>query len=90
MKSMRMMRVRSAGPLISKLRNKELARNKSNVSSIISCSDGSAKNDIVNEMHYLGELHSPIGDGPRILVLIGRIDMFPTWRTSAASLRDEW
>ena len=54
MKSMRMMRVRSAGPLISKLRNKELARNKSNVSSIISGCDGSAGNDCVNIPGKLG------------------------------------
>ena len=36
MNKMRMISVRSAGPLISKLRNSEFARNRSIVSSIIS------------------------------------------------------
>lgn len=39
---MRTMRVRSAGPLISKLRKRELARKRSRVSSIISDCDESA------------------------------------------------
>src|ERR1700742_3115871 len=39
----RMIRRRSAGPLISKLRKRELARKREIVSSIISCADGSAK-----------------------------------------------
>ena len=43
---MRTMRVRSAGPLISKLRNKELARNRSRVSSIMSACEGSASEDV--------------------------------------------
>lgn len=30
------------------------------------------------------------GDGPLILVLIGRIEVFPTSRTSGSSLSDEW
>ena len=72
------MRVRSAGPLISKFRNKEFARNKSSVSSIISGCDGSARKDMLMKCHYLVNLCSQIGDGPRILVLIGRTDMFPT------------
>lgn len=46
MKRMRTMRVRSAGPLISKLRNKELARNKSRVSSIMSACEGSAGENV--------------------------------------------
>ena len=46
MKRMRTMRVRSAGPLISKLRNKELARNRSRVSSIMSACEGSASEDV--------------------------------------------
>lgn len=32
----------------------------------------------------------PRGDGPRNLDLIGRMERFPTWRTSGTSLRDEW
>ena len=47
MKRMRTMRVRSAGPLISKLRNKELARNRSRVSSIMSACEGSASEDVI-------------------------------------------
>ena len=43
MKRMRTMRRRSAGPLISKLRNRELARKRSSVSSTISASSGSAE-----------------------------------------------
>ena len=42
MNRMRMISVRSAGPLISKLRKSELARNRSIVSSMISGCDGSA------------------------------------------------
>ena len=42
MNRMRMINVRSAGPLISKLRNSELARNRSSVSSMISSWDVSA------------------------------------------------
>jgi hypothetical protein len=30
------------------------------------------------------------GDGPLILVLMGRIDVFPTSRTSGSSLSEEW
>jgi len=33
---------------------------------------------------------SPKGAGPRILVLIGKIAMFPTRRTSGNSLKEEW
>jgi hypothetical protein len=46
----RMMRRRSAGPLISKLRNNELALNKESVSSMISCADGSAKDYFNNQI----------------------------------------
>lgn len=42
MKRIRMMRVRSAGPLISKLRKRELARKRSRVSSMMSPCEGSA------------------------------------------------
>ena len=45
---------------------------------------------LMRYIKQLGELRSPIGAGPRILVLIGRTDMFPTWRTSPSSLKDEW
>jgi hypothetical protein len=45
MKRMRTMRRRSAGPLISKLRKRELARKRSRVSSIISACSGTAKGD---------------------------------------------
>lgn len=38
---MRMISVLSAGPLISKLRNRELARKRSSVSSMMSYCDGS-------------------------------------------------
>ena len=41
-KRMRTMRMRSAGPLISKLRKRELARKRSRVSSIMSAEFGSA------------------------------------------------
>ncbi len=41
-KRMRTMRMRSAGPLISKLRKRELARKRSRVSSMMSAASGSA------------------------------------------------
>ena len=44
---------------------------------------------ISGKLRVIGMVHSPIGAGPRILVLIGRTDMFPTWRTSPSSLKDE-
>ena len=85
--------MRSAGPLISKLRNSEFARKRSRVSSIMSASLGSPEDKVyVNPDKYYNFLRneiSPMGVGPRILVLIGRIDMFPTWRTSGTSLKDE-
>ena len=31
-----------------------------------------------------------MGAGPRILVLMGRQAMLPTWRTSGTSLNEEW
>jgi hypothetical protein len=34
-------------------------------------------------------LDIPTGAGPRILVLIGRTAIFPTWRTSGSSFNDE-
>ena len=33
---------------------------------------------------------APSGAGPRILVLIGRMERLPTWRTSGSSLSEEW
>lgn len=45
-KRMRTIRVRSAGPLISKLRNNEFARKRSRVSSMMSASLGSPKDKV--------------------------------------------
>ena len=88
---MRTIRIRSAGPLISKLRKRELARKRSNVSSMISAALGSAREFSQNECNGSCEVENsePIGEGPRIFVLIGSTDMFPTTRTSGSSLYDE-
>ena len=37
-----------------------------------------------------GSGDAPSGAGPRILVLMGRMERLPTWRTSGSSLYDEW
>ena len=45
----------------------------------------------MGKVKWIGlEVCVPIGAGPRIFVLIGRTDMFPTWRTSGSSLYEEW
>jgi hypothetical protein len=48
MKRIRTIKVRSAGPLISKFRKRELARKRSSVSSTISACEGSAAENWVN------------------------------------------
>ena len=50
MKRIRTISVRSAGPLISKFRKRELARKRSRVSSTISACEGSAVDNWVNSM----------------------------------------
>ena len=88
MKRIKMIRRRSAGPLISKFRNKELARKRSSVSSRISASFGSARR-ACQMLSIPPCCYIPIGAGPRILVFIGSTDILPTCLTSGSSLNAE-
>jgi hypothetical protein len=87
-------------PLISKLRKRQFARNKSSDSSMISGMLGSPVRGAVRQRQSSqcfpqapqdGPPHSPaIGAGPRILVLMGRTAVLPTCLTEGSPLNAEW
>ena len=69
--------------MISKLRKRELARKRSRVSSIMSAEFGSAleglkRFKVRKGAHNIETEDTPRGAGPRILVLMGRMERFPT------------
>lgn len=88
-----MIRRRSAGPLISKFLKRELARNRSKVSSIMSASPVLAMISMDGGQSLLQcdrEANTPCEAGPLILVRIGSTAVLPTNRISGYSLNDEW